>query len=109
MFGKATSIIIAATKAHFSTARPASLYDWRAQSPSFESITAYRWRPVLLTDDKRAELVSAQDVYDQFFESLRMPMHLGRTLEAPDYEPSTAHTFVIRNAMWVNRFGADRE
>jgi hypothetical protein len=92
---------------YFSTARPASLYDWRAQSRSFESITAYRWRPILLTDDKRPELVSAQDVYDQFFETLGTPAHLGRTLEAPDYEPSAAHVVVISNAMWVNRLGAD--
>ena len=35
-------------QAYFSTARPASPYDWRAQSRSFESITAYRWRPMLL-------------------------------------------------------------
>jgi len=94
-------------QAYFSTARPASLYDWRAQSRSFESITAYRWRPMLLTDDKRPELVSAQDVCDQFFETLGTPAHLGRTLEAPDYEPSAAHVVVIGNAMWVNRLGAD--
>jgi MacB-like periplasmic core domain len=94
-------------RAYFSTARPASLYDWRAQSRSLESITAYRWRPMLLTDDKRPELVSAQDVCDQFFETLGTPAHLGRTLEAPDYEPSAAHVVVIGNAMWVNRLGAD--
>ena len=52
---------------------------------------------MLLTDDKRPELVSAQDVYDQFFE----------TLGTPDYEPSAAHVVVISNAMWVNRLGAD--
>jgi hypothetical protein len=31
-------------QAYFSSARPGSLYDWREQSNSFESITAYRWR-----------------------------------------------------------------
>jgi predicted permease len=92
-------------QAYFSSARPGSLYDWREQSKSFESITAYRWRPRLLTDNKQAELVVAQDVYDQFFETLGTPPQLGRTLQANDYEPSAPHVVVISNAMWIKRFG----
>jgi len=94
-------------QAYFSSARPGSLYDWREQSNSFESITAYRWRPRLLTDNKPAELVEAQDVYDQFFETLGTPPQLGRTLQANDYEPSAPHVVVISNAMWIKHFGGD--
>jgi predicted permease len=94
-------------QAYFSSARPGSLYDWREQSNSFESITAYRWRPRLLTDNKQAELVEAQDAYDQFFETLGTPPQLGRALQANDYEPSAAHVVVISNAMWIKRFGGD--
>ena len=54
-------------EAYFSSARPGTLYDWREQTASFENITAYRWRPRLLADNQQSELVSAQDVYDQFF------------------------------------------
>src|SRR5579864_4361861 len=82
-------------QAYFSSARPATLYDWREQTQSFESITAYRWRPRLLTDSKQAELVEAQDVYDQFFETLGTHPQLGRTLQANDYEPSAPHVVVI--------------
>jgi predicted permease len=92
-------------QAYFSTARPGTLYDWREQSRSFESISAYRWRQMLLTDSKRAELVSAQDVYDQFFETLGTPARLGRTLQATDYEARASHVVVISNTMWVKRFG----
>src|SRR5580704_3671307 len=94
-------------QAYFSSARPGSLYDWREQSNSFESITAYRWRPRLLTDNKPAELVVAQDVYDQFFETLGTSPQLGRTLQVNDYEPSAPHVVVISNAMWIKRFGGD--
>jgi putative ABC transport system permease protein len=94
-------------QAYFSSARPGSLYDWREQSNSFESITAYRWRPRLLTDNKPAELVVAQDVYDQFFETLATPPQLGRTLQVNDYEPSAPHVVVISNAIWIKRFGGD--
>jgi len=94
-------------QAYFSSARPGSLFDWREQSNSFESITAYRWRPRLLTDNKPAELVEAQDVYDEFFETLGTPPQLGRTLQANDYEPTGPHVVVISNAMWIKRFGGD--
>ncbi len=53
-------------QAYFSSARPGSLYDWRGQSNSFESITAYRWRPRLLTDDKQAELVKRKTFMTNF-------------------------------------------
>jgi len=95
-------------QAYFSSARPGTLYDWREQTQSFEKITAYRWRPRLLTDDKQSELVSAQDVYDQFFETLGTPALLGRTLQAGDYDPSAPRVVVISNAMWLQRFGGDR-
>lgn len=95
-------------QAYFSSARPGSVYDWRAQTQSFESITAYRQRPMLLTDSQQAELVAGQDVYDQFFETLGTPAYLGRTLQATDYEVSAAHVVVISNAMWTERLGGDR-
>lgn len=94
-------------EAYFSSARPGTLYDWRARTQSFESISAFRRRGVLLTDSKRAELVSGQDVYDQFFEILGTPAHLGRTLQASDFTPSAPHVVVISNTMWINRFGGD--
>jgi hypothetical protein len=50
-------------QAYFSTARPGTFFDWRAQSQCFESISAYRWRRMLLGDSKRADLISAQDPY----------------------------------------------
>jgi predicted permease len=94
-------------QAFFSSARPGALYDWRVQSRSFESISAYRWRTMLLTDNKTAELVSGHDVYDQFFETLGTPAELGRTLGQADYAPSAPHVVVISSAMWVKHFGGD--
>src|SRR5215471_9889605 len=94
-------------EAYFSSARPAALYNWRAQSHSFKNITAYRWRSVLLTDNKQAELVSGQDVYDEFFEVLGTAACRGRTLQASDYGANSPHVTVISYAMWTKRLGAD--
>ena len=96
-------------EAYFSTARPGTLYDWRAQSQSFESITAYRWRPMLLTDHKQAELISAQEVYDHFFETMGRRAYLGRTLQFSDYQANSPKVVVIGHAMWIKRFAGDRE
>jgi predicted permease len=94
-------------QAFFSSARPADLYDWRAQNQSFERISAYRKRSMLLTGGKEADLVDGQEVYDEFFEMLGIPAQLGRGLQPSDYEPGGARVVVISNRMWVRRLGAN--
>jgi putative ABC transport system permease protein len=96
-------------QAFFSSARPADLYDWRTQNQSFERISAYRKRSMLLTGGKEADLVDGQEVFDEFFEMLGSPAQLGRGLQASDYEPDGAHVVVISNRMWVQRLGSNPE
>jgi predicted permease len=94
-------------QAFFSSARPADLYDWRAHNQSFERISAYRKRAMLLTGGKEADLVDGQEVYDEFFEMLGTPARLGRGLQASDYELGGAHVVVVSNRMWVQRLGGN--
>jgi len=94
-------------QAYFSSGRPASLYEWRAQSRSFATITAYKWRSLLLTDNKQAELVTGQEVYEQFFETLGTAAYRGRPLQAIDYQANSPYVVVVSYAMWKKRLGAD--
>ena len=94
-------------QAFFSSARPGTLYDWLTQSQSFERITAYRWKSMLLTDGKKAELLEGHEVYPQFFETLGTPAYRGRSLQASDYQANSPHVVVISLAMWTKRLGAD--
>ena len=94
-------------QAYFSSVRPGYFYDWKTQSQSFECVTSYRWRTMLLTGERRADLLSAQEVSGQFFERLGTLAQLGRTLAAADYEPGAPQVVVISNAVWVDRFGKD--
>jgi len=94
-------------EAYFSSVRPGNFYDWRTQSQSFVSISAYRSRSMLLTGGTRADLVLAHDVADQFFETLGTPAQLGRTLALGDYAPDAAPVVVISNRMWAERFAKD--
>lgn len=93
-------------QAFFSSARPGDLYDWRAENQSFERISAYRKRSMLLNGGKEADLAEGQEVYDEFFELLGTPAQLGRGLQATDYEPGAAHVVVMSHRMWV-RLGAN--
>lgn len=94
-------------QAYFSSVRPGYFYDWRMQSRSFERVSAYRWRSMLLSGESRADLLSAQETADQFFETLGTSAQLGRALAAADYEPGAPHAVVISHRMWVGRFGQD--
>jgi predicted permease len=93
---------------YFITVRPGSFYDWRSQCQSFLSMSAYRWRDMILTGKERAEVLLAHDVGDEFFETLGTPAQLGRTLEAADYSPDAPRVVVVSNRMWLDRFGRDR-
>lgn len=90
---------------YFSTVNPGVFYEWRAQSQSFENISAYRWRAMLFGDEKEAELVEGQDVVDQFFETLGVRAQMGRTFQAADYAPNAPRTAILSYGMWAERFG----
>jgi len=94
-------------QAFFSSARPGTLYDWLTQSQSFERITAYRWKSMLLTDGKQGELLEGHEVYPQFFETLGTAAYRGRALQTSDYQANSPHVVVISHAMWTKRLGAD--
>lgn len=94
-------------EAYFSTARPGSFLGWQRTSNSFDSMSAFRWRPMLLQGGDRADLVNAQEVYRDFFETLGTPPYLGRTLRPADYQPGSERVVVLSFGMWKERFGAD--
>src|SRR5437868_6094604 len=50
--------------------RPGAYSDWKSQSQSFESITAYGWRNVMLAGGERTESLHAHEVDESFFETL---------------------------------------
>jgi putative ABC transport system permease protein len=94
-------------EAYFSSVRPGNYFGWKLGSQSFEDMSAYFWRTMLLSGRDRADLVTAHDVYARFFEMLGTPALLGRTLQASDYTPNAARVVVLSYATWQQRFGKD--
>ncbi|HYK36632.1 ABC transporter permease [Alloacidobacterium sp.] len=94
-------------EAYFSSVRPGNYFGWKLGSQSFENMSAYFWRTMLLSDKDRADLVSAHEVYQQFFETLGTPALLGRTLQATDYTSNAGRVVVLSYTTWRNRFAKD--
>src|SRR6266540_3588483 len=91
----------------FISVRPGTFHDWREQSRSFESMSAYSWRTMMLTGGDRAEALWAHHVADRFFETLGVRAQLGRVFNAGDYGPDAPRVAILSHKLWRNRFGAD--
>ena len=94
-------------EAYFSSTRPGNFFGWKLGNQSFEDMSAYFWRTMLLSGKERADLVTAHDVYERFFEMLGTHALLGRTLQASDYTPNAGRVVVLSYTMWQQRFGKD--
>jgi putative ABC transport system permease protein len=94
-------------EAYFSSNRPGNFLGWKLGSQSFENMSAYFWRTMLLSGKERADLVTAHDVYGRFFETLGTSPLLGRTLQSSDYMPNAGRVVVLSYSMWKQRFGND--
>jgi predicted permease len=94
-------------EAYFSSARPGNFFGWKFGSQSFEDVSAYFSRTMLLSGRERADLVNVHDVYDRFFETLGTPALLGRTFQASDYTSMAGRVVVLSYTMWEQRFAKD--
>ena len=91
----------------FIIVRPATYYDWKNQSQSFEGMTAYSWRSVLITGAGPAQSLHAHEVDRGFFETLGVQPELGRTFQADDYTAGPNRIVVLSHSLWASQFGED--
>ena len=91
------------------TVRPGNFHDWRDQNHVFEQFTAYRWRNVVLTGRDQPESVPAQEVTDDFFETLGVQPALGREFSQEDYQLKNAPVAILSYQLWQRRFAADSQ
>src|ERR1700688_4873606 len=64
----------------WTTAAPANLLDWQAQSKSFEAIAGYRWGSVDLTRGAHTERLRRLFITPEFFKVLAVPL-MGKTFD----------------------------
>jgi putative ABC transport system permease protein len=81
--------------------------DYREQGRTFERMAAFRWRGLDLTGQGDPERLEGYEVSWGFFETMGVPLALGRTIGATDDHSAAAPTAILSHALWTRRFGAD--
>ncbi len=89
----------------------ATFLDWRDQLNSFEQIAAVNAdkNGVNLTTDAEPERVAAREVTTNFFDTLGVMAHLGRTFYADEAPPGKNHVAVLGYGLWQRAFGGDAD
>ena len=85
-----------------------TVYDWRTRSHSFEHMSLYRGADGAIVDQGSPELLRGMRVNYDFFDTLGVNMHLGRTFLQEEDRPDRRHVVILSHGLWVRRFGADR-
>ncbi|MBV9774630.1 MAG: ABC transporter permease [Gemmatimonadetes bacterium] len=87
---------------------PADVFDWRAQSTSFQGIAAYGDRNVVLTGaGGEPEQVEAEQVTPDLFTLLGARPLLGRVFVPEDGTPGRGDVVLLTHMIWERRFASD--
>jgi putative ABC transport system permease protein len=89
-----------------------NLVDWREQSRSFESFSAYsgRWGgKMTVIGGNEPERAFAVAVYQDFFKVLGVVPVAGRTFSTEDHNPGATPSVVVSYGFWQRRLGGDAD
>jgi putative ABC transport system permease protein len=77
------------------------------RSLSFESISAYQDGPAMLMENERPEKLRGLSVDFNFFDTVGVPVELGRSFRISDQQPGRRLAMILSHSLWVRRFGGD--
>jgi putative ABC transport system permease protein len=94
------------------TARPETVdftttYDLRTRSRSFESLSLFRDAAAAMMESGSAEYLAGLRVSYDYFGTLGVNMHLGRTFLPEEDRPDRRFQIILTHGLWARRFGAD--
>jgi putative ABC transport system permease protein len=87
---------------------PADYLDWRQQTQSFEQIALYTFGSFSFKDTEHPEQVPGARVSTNFFQTLGVEPHLGRSFTAEEGQLNGPSAVVLSYKLWQRRFGGDR-
>src|SRR5262249_25543391 len=89
-------------------------WQYRDQAQSFENIAAYSfgsgWHPLLRIDGRDSapiDLMRPVLIVGNFFDTVRLPMALGRPITTDDARPGAPYVAVLSDEGWRRYFGRD--
>jgi len=85
----------------------ATAYDWRRLNHSFESMSLYRDAAAAIVGQGEPELLTGLRVNYDFFDTLGIQMHLGRTFLPEEDRPDRRFEIILSHGLWMRRFGGD--
>ncbi|HJU55633.1 MAG TPA: ABC transporter permease [Pyrinomonadaceae bacterium] len=83
--------------------------DWRSQSQTFETMTAYAEASATLSGEETPEQIKGVAVTADMFPVLGVKPLVGRPFTAEEEKPGSAPVVVISHGLWQRRFGSDRK
>jgi putative ABC transport system permease protein len=86
---------------------PANFLDWRAQSRTFEGMSAYGYGRYTITGTGRPETIRMVAATRGFFSILRSQPLLGRTFADDEDNPGREHVVVLGYGIWRGRYAGD--
>lgn len=86
---------------------PATYFDWKEQSRSFEQMAAYEWDEVNLTGDGAPQKVQGMDVSSNFFNFLQVQPILGRTFLPEEEQFGKNQEIILSYGLWERRYASD--
>ncbi|MCZ6915710.1 MAG: ABC transporter permease [Gemmatimonadetes bacterium] len=91
-----------------SAASVPTFLDWRTESKSFSSLTAYQWASITLQDPHEAVELQGILASGNYFTTLGVTPMLGRLFQQDDEVAGARGTVaVISHRLWRERFGGD--
>jgi putative ABC transport system permease protein len=86
---------------------PADFRDWKRQSKSFESLSAFSYAGFNVTGGTSPEKVNGAQVSADFFNTLHVAPLRGRTFSSEDEYPGREQVAVISQGLWTRRWSSD--
>jgi hypothetical protein len=84
-----------------------TLVEWRGRTRLFDLLVAYRDWGLPMTGAGEAELVRGLRVSAGFFDTLDVPMQLGRNFTEQEDHPNTSRVLILSDGFWKTRFGGN--
>ena len=86
---------------------PGNLFDWKAESSVFASMTAVRgWQPSLSGTAEPEPLIGEQ-VTSEYFDVVGVGPSLGRPFRRDEDIPNASRVVVLSHGLWQRRFGGE--
>ena len=82
-------------------------YDLRQRSRLFQSMSLFRDGEAAFVELGHSELLPGLRVSHDYFDTLGVDMHLGRSFLAEEDHADTRYEAILSYGLWLRRFGAD--